>query len=123
MENVKPTEILFTSPGTDISHQIIFSYWNKYKLNSSKKPLVYCSVLLNKFPFWKRLKIGLRYIFGKPSKFGYFDEFIFLPEDGYKLEKIANYLTNIHIIEYLKKYPNLTIEEIKNKIKEENESK
>ena len=46
MENIKPTEILFTSPGTDISHQIIFSYWTKYKLNSSKKPLVYCSVLL-----------------------------------------------------------------------------
>ena len=107
----------------DFLYQIIFSYWNKDKLNSSEKPLVYCSVFLNKFPFWKRLKIGLQYIFGKSSKFGYFDEFIVLPEDGYKLEKIANYLTGIHITGYLKKYPNLTIKEIKNKIKEENESK
>ena len=124
MERIKPTEILFTSPGSDISHQLIFSYWNKEKLKTSEKPLVYCSVFLNKFPFWKRLKVGLKYIFGrKPCTFGYFDEFVFLPEDGHKLEKIANYLKGIELTYYIKKYPELTIKEIKNKIKEENESK
>ena len=85
--------------------------------------MVYCSVFLNRFPFWKRLKIGLRYIFGKePSSLGYFDEFVFTPDDGVKLEQLAKYLNNIKINDYVKKYPDLKISEIRKKIKEEDES-
>lgn len=124
MKNLNSTDILFTMPGTDISHQLIFSYWKKDLIQKKgQKPLVYCSVFLNKFPFWKRLKIGLRYIFGKePSSLGYFDEFVFTPDDGVKLEQLAKYLNNIKINDYIKKYPDLKISEIRKKIKEEDES-
>lgn len=117
---LKPTEVLFTKIGSDISHQIIFSYWKKdFLRNKGQRPLVYCSIFLNRFSFWKRLKVGLKYIFGQPCEFGYFDEFVFTPEDGYKLNEISNYLLNVKVSEYVKKYPELNINQIKKKIKEE----
>lgn len=120
MEKLNSTDVLFTMAGTDISHQLIFSYWKRDLVRKpGQRPLVYCSVFLNKFPFWKRLKVGLKYIFGKPSSLGYFDEFVFTPEDGYKLKIISDYLMNIQIDDYMKKYPELKLSEIKKKIKED----
>ena len=37
-------------------------------------------------------KYGIKYIFGYRCKYGAFDEFIFKPEDAYKIQRLANYL-------------------------------
>lgn len=110
---------LFTSLADDISHQLIISYWNKQNTQKEDFPYIYCSVLLNKLPFWKRLKAGILYIFGKQSKYGYFEEFIFDINDGYKLKKIGDYLYNLLIIKMKHDNPDLSIKEIENKIKTE----
>jgi hypothetical protein len=47
---------------------------------------------LNKRPFWERVNYGLKYIFGRQCRYGAFDEFIFNPDDLYKLENIVEHL-------------------------------
>lgn len=54
----------------------------------------YCDIHLNDVSFWERLKLAIRYLLGKESRFGEFDEFIFEEEHadilidlGYKLKK------------------------------------
>lgn len=111
-------EYLFSSLADDISHQLVISYWNNDNNNTGDFPFLYCSVLLNKLSFWKRLKAGILYILGKQSKYGYFEEFIFNVDDGYKLKKIGDYLYNLQIIKYKNTYPNLTNKEIEKLIKE-----
>jgi hypothetical protein len=110
-------EYLFTSLADDISHQLIISYWDNKNTNGGDFPFLYCSVLLNKLSFWKRLKAGILYIFGKQSKYGYFEEFIFNVDDGYRLKKIGDYLYNLQLIKYKNKYPELTTHEIEKMIK------
>lgn len=110
-------EYLFTSLADDVSHQLIISYWDNKNTNGGDFPFLYCSVLLNKLSFWKRLKTGILYIFGKQSKYGYFEEFIFNVDDGYRLKKIGDYLYNLQIIKYKNKYPELTTREIEKMIK------
>ena len=55
----------------------------------------YCDIHLNKVSFKERLKIAVKYLFGKESNFGDYDEFIFneehadiLIELGQRLKKI-----------------------------------
>lgn len=110
---------LFTSVADDISHQLVMSYWNKSGIKKGDFPYVYCSVLLNKLSFWKRLKAGILYILGKQSKYGYFEEFIFDVNDGYKLKKVGDYLYNLLIMKVKQDNPNLSIKEIENKITNE----
>jgi hypothetical protein len=55
-------------------------------------PICYAHVHLSPMPFWKRLRNGIRYIFGRRSKYGDFEEFMFSPLDAEKLQKLVNYL-------------------------------
>lgn len=53
---------------------------------------VYLTIHLTKKSFFKRLKYGLKYIFGYQSRYGAFDEIILNPDDADKLQKIVNAL-------------------------------
>jgi hypothetical protein len=55
-------------------------------------PMVYIHTHLVKRPFWKRVKYGLKYIFGYQSRYGAFDEFIVNPDDVHNIEKIVGHL-------------------------------
>jgi hypothetical protein len=54
---------------------------------------VYVNIKLNKYPFWKRLLLGIKYIFGFDiTNMNMYDEFIFNFDDIPKLENILNHL-------------------------------
>lgn len=85
MSKVKE-DILFTCDCGDLQHQMVISYIPE---DSGIVDNIYVSVLLKKLPWYKRIIAGIQYIFGKQSKFGYFDEIILQNEDVDKLEKIV----------------------------------
>jgi hypothetical protein len=63
-----------------LEHQYSFYYSNEDGL--------YCEPHLSTYlPFYKRLIVGIKYIFGYKSKFGAWDEFLFKLEDLNKLEQ------------------------------------
>lgn len=68
-------------------HQIIFHY-------DEEEKLVYCSIHLSSHNFFKRLKLGLRYIFGYKCRFGHWEEFILKTEHSNKLKEISDFLSN-----------------------------
>lgn len=78
---------LFICSCENTEHQIVFSYFEDDDIHN-----VYATTHLSKKSFWKRLKYGIKYIFGYQSKYGAFDEFIFNSKDVSKLEKIVEYL-------------------------------
>jgi hypothetical protein len=73
-------------------HQLIFLYEEDITESGKIDPICYAHVLLNRRSFWNRLKYGIKYIFGYRCRYGAFDEFIFKPEDAYKIQRLANYL-------------------------------
>jgi len=58
-------------------------------------PMVYIHFHLNKRPFWERVGYGLKYIFGRQSRYGAFDEIILNPEDVPKFEKVVEHLNEL----------------------------
>lgn len=68
-------------------HQIIIRY-------DREEQLVYCNIHLVKHGFWKRLKAGLKYIFGYKCIYGQWDEFVFTKEDSEKIKDIYNFLND-----------------------------
>lgn len=75
-------------------HQLVVNYSEDESPNGVKYPMVYIHTHLNKRPFFKRLKYGLKYIFGYQCRYGAFDEFIINPNDVNKIEEIIQYLKN-----------------------------
>jgi hypothetical protein len=73
-------------------HQLIIFYEEDELDNGIKYPMCYFHIHLNKKPFWKRVKYGILYIFGRQCNYGAFDEFIFNPDDADKLQKLVDYL-------------------------------
>lgn len=73
-------------------HQMVVNYSEDESPNGVKYPTVYIHTHLNKRPFWKRLKYGIKYIFGYQCMYGAFDEFIVNPTDVDKLKDIIKYL-------------------------------
>lgn len=71
---------------SSMEHQIVVSY-------NEDDNIVYCLIYLNNFPFWKRLRAGIKYIFGYKCKYGNFEEFIFSPQHVDKIEKIKEILS------------------------------
>lgn len=69
-------------------HQIIIVYDNEDEL-------CYLRVHLQKYSFWKRLKYGLLYIFGRQCNYGAFDEIILTKDHAYKFYKLYEFLNNI----------------------------
>lgn len=56
---------------------------------------IYCHIHLVKRPFFKRIKYGLKYIFGYNCRLGHWDQFIFNPDDAWKLKLFSNFLSGI----------------------------
>lgn len=71
-----------------IEHQISFN-WVEYEDLEGE---VYMEIHLSKLPFWKRLKHGIKYIFGYRCMYGCFDEVILKKGDVHKLEKVVEFL-------------------------------
>lgn len=83
-------ENIFICDCHSVTHQMVFCH--SPKPESPEDYTVYVQVHLNKRSFWKRLKYGIKYIFGYTSNYGAFDEFIFQPEDAGKLLLISAWL-------------------------------
>jgi hypothetical protein len=54
--------------------------------------MVYVEIHLVPLVWYKRLWLGIKYIFGYQSRYGAFDEFIFNPNDARRLQKVVNFL-------------------------------
>jgi len=52
--------------------------------------LIYCHIHLAKHGFLKRLKYGLKYVFGYKCKYGNWEEFILKPEHIYNLIELSD---------------------------------
>ena len=76
---------LFVCQCESTEHLMIVKHWKD-------EPEVFVSIHLSRFGFWKRLKNGLKYIFGHKSVYGDFEEFIFKPSDAGKLQEVVNIL-------------------------------
>jgi hypothetical protein len=81
---LEETEILLCHCHSS-EHQILVLY------NEEDKEL-YLEIHLAERSFWKRLKYGLKYIFGYHCKYGHWDEFIFNENDADKLQAMADAL-------------------------------
>lgn len=70
-------------------HQIVVNY-------DDEDNIVFCHIYLsgNDRGFFKRLKYGIKYIFGYKCRFGHWDEFIFNHKEVNKLEEIVKLLKN-----------------------------
>jgi hypothetical protein len=89
---MEKTEILICDCHSS-EHQMIV-YYSDDEIAGSKIPMCYVHVHLNKRPFLSRLIYAFKYVLGKQSRFGAFDEFIFNSNDAEKVQSIANYLRN-----------------------------
>lgn len=67
-------------------HQIIIEHDNEDNL-------IYCHIHLVKHGFWRRLKAGLKYIFGYKCRYGQWDEFILKPEHANQLRELSELLS------------------------------
>ena len=54
--------------------------------------LVYLDVLLITLPWYKRLWVGIKYIFGHRSKYGYYDNIVL---DKVMCQKIVSFLNKV----------------------------
>ena len=59
----------------DPHHQMIL-YWDDETPDKGNVRGVHAEIHLTKFSFWERLKVAIKYIFGKQSIYGAFDEII-----------------------------------------------
>lgn len=66
-------------------HQIVVS-------PKDENGFVCCYIHLTHYGFLRRLKAGLKYIFGYKCKFGQWDEFILKPEHADKLRELSDIL-------------------------------
>jgi hypothetical protein len=73
-------EILICDCGSR-EHQIVFEY-------DQEDSLIYCSIHLADQGFWKRLKLGLKYIFGYKCLYGHWENFVMTPEHVDKLKQV-----------------------------------
>lgn len=74
-------------------HQIIVHYDDDEDCESGfVEPICYLHIHLNKLPFWGRVKYAVKYILGRQSNYGAFDEFIINPKDIDKFENIVSHL-------------------------------
>ena len=67
-------------------HQIIIQH-------DIEDNLIYCHIHLVKHGFFRRLKSGLKYIFGYKCRYGQWDEFIFKPEHANQLRELSEFLS------------------------------
>jgi hypothetical protein len=75
-------------------HQMVILY-SEDIINGERYPEVYLHILLNKRPFWERVKYGIKYIFGYQSRYGAFDEMIIDKKDVDKFKKVVEHLESL----------------------------
>ena len=80
---VKLERELFVCACGDVEHQFVISKFED-------EPQFYIEMHLSDASFFRRLMIGLEYIFGKKSKYGAFEEIILHPEDIERLRKVID---------------------------------
>lgn len=68
-------------------HQIIFS-----RDDEDIDKMIYCTIHLCPLPFFQRIKLAIKYIFGYRSKYGNFDEFLLTEQHVKQLKNIITYL-------------------------------
>jgi hypothetical protein len=81
---LEETEILLCKCHSS-EHQILIYYDEDDKM-------LYLSIHLTERGFWRRLKYGIKYIFGYHCRYGHWDEFIFNENDADKLQAMADAL-------------------------------
>lgn len=67
---------LFTCACSNIEHSFVVT---------SDEDYVFIEIHLAGLPFWSRLKNAIRYVLGKKSKWGDFEEVLLVPYDAVKL--------------------------------------
>jgi hypothetical protein len=70
---------------------MIFLYSTE-EIQGKEHNMCYVHVHLNRLPFWRRISYAIKYVFGRKSRYGAFDEFIFNAEDAERLQKVVDYL-------------------------------
>lgn len=76
---------LFVCQCGDVDHSLIMEADDEWGS-------VFCYVHLVRDGFFKRIWNAVRYIFGRRSRYGDFDEFIFNPEDADRLQEVVDKL-------------------------------
>ena len=85
-------EVLICDCGSDEHQYLVFYSEEKYP-DGTIYPMVYIHPhLITYKSFWKRLKAAYRYVIGRKSKYGAWDEFILNPNDADKLQQVVDYL-------------------------------
>jgi hypothetical protein len=79
----KENNILLICDCSSLEHQIVF----RYEVDDN---MVFANIHLVKKSFFKRIVLGVKYIFGYSCKYGHFEEFILKREHAWRLIKIAN---------------------------------
>lgn len=60
---------------------------------------IYASVFLNQYRSWyKKIWVGIRYIFGYKCKYGHWDVWTLKPEDAERLKSMLNELDKVNKI-------------------------
>ena len=75
----------------DPHHQVILN-WDEETPNKGYVWWVYAEIHLTKFSFWERLKVAIKYIFGKQSIYGAFDEIIIPVSKWREFQEMVNFM-------------------------------
>jgi hypothetical protein len=86
MENNEPSILLCACSSSE--HQIIIHP----SLDDPEDKLYYCTIHLQSYGLFKRLLLGIRYIFGYKCKYGHWEEFIL---DSRHVEQLKNLSENL----------------------------
>ena len=76
---------LFVCQCGDVNHSLIMEADDEWGS-------VFCRVHLVRDGFFRRIRNAIRYVFGRRSIYGDFDEFIFNPEDADRLQEVVDKL-------------------------------
>lgn len=110
IKNITKYEVILCECG-DPEHQLIISYDpDDYEDTLG----CWVSVYLKKFNFWQRLITAVKYLFGKQSIYGVFDEIIIPSKDWQKIDKLAKHLKKVDFSVFCKdnKHLGLTDEQL-----------
>jgi len=69
-------------------HTLRFTYLSEDIGANNQISNIYLNIFLDNEPWYKRILIGLKYIFGYKSKYGHFGEWIFYRKDAQRLKKL-----------------------------------
>lgn len=89
-------ETIFICECFSPEHQIVFETQKDIIQDVGEFDTVVMSIHLVKKSFWRRIKVGIKYIFGYKCKYGSFDEVLLQPDDYSKMQKIVDEMKKIY---------------------------